>query len=143
VQAIEKVPELLEEILKGAAEMSKRIAERAEEVDLLTAGISSVADPPAKPKVAQQRGSAPPLTRAEEIQNTASSATAILSDPGYMAMIEEHIRANAVSPILDAASMATITNALSSASDATKPDTASVAQAGDAFAVAANAKTRK
>jgi len=45
VQAIEKIPELLEALLKNAAEMSNRISERAEEVDALTAAMSSVVDP--------------------------------------------------------------------------------------------------
>jgi hypothetical protein len=46
VQAIEKIPELLEALLESAGDMSKRITEKAEEVDALTAGISSMIEQP-------------------------------------------------------------------------------------------------
>jgi uncharacterized protein YoxC len=45
VRAVEKIPELLEALLESAAEMSKRIAEKASEVDALTAGMNSVIEP--------------------------------------------------------------------------------------------------
>jgi ABC-type transporter Mla subunit MlaD len=44
VQAIEKIPDLLEALLESAGDMSKRIAEKAEEVDFLASGINSVID---------------------------------------------------------------------------------------------------
>jgi len=49
VQAIEKIPELLQAMLESAGDMSKRIAEKAEEVDALAAGINSVIDQVANP----------------------------------------------------------------------------------------------
>jgi hypothetical protein len=48
VQAIEKIPELLQAMLEAAGVMSKQIAEKAEELDVLTAGISEVIDRPSK-----------------------------------------------------------------------------------------------
>jgi hypothetical protein len=50
VNAVEKVPELLEAILGSAADMSKRITEKAEEVDVLTAAMNAAAESPAPPK---------------------------------------------------------------------------------------------
>jgi hypothetical protein len=50
---VEKVPELLEALLKNAADMAKKITEKSEEVDLLTAGINSVIDPPPSLKATQ------------------------------------------------------------------------------------------
>jgi hypothetical protein len=41
VQAIEKIPDLLEALLNCAAEMAKKMTEKADEVDVLTAGINS------------------------------------------------------------------------------------------------------
>lgn len=46
VRAIEVIPELLEALLARASEMTKEMTEKAEEVDALTAGISSVIHPP-------------------------------------------------------------------------------------------------
>lgn len=54
VRAVEKIPELLEELLKKAAEMTKTITEKAQEVNALTAAINSVIDPPSKPKAAKR-----------------------------------------------------------------------------------------
>lgn len=42
VQAIEKIPELLEALLKSAGDMSEKIAEKAKEVDAMATGIGSV-----------------------------------------------------------------------------------------------------
>jgi len=42
VQAVEKIPELLDALVKSAGEMSKRMYERADEVDFLASGINSV-----------------------------------------------------------------------------------------------------
>jgi hypothetical protein len=44
VLAIKKIPELLEALLRNAAEMAKTMAEGAEEVDALTAGMNSIVD---------------------------------------------------------------------------------------------------
>lgn len=45
LRAIEKIPELLEALLKSAEEMTKKLTEKAEEVGALTAAINSVIDP--------------------------------------------------------------------------------------------------
>jgi cell division septum initiation protein DivIVA len=45
VRAIEKIPELLEALLKNAAEMTEKITAKAEEVAALTAAINSAIDP--------------------------------------------------------------------------------------------------
>lgn len=50
VRAVEKIPDLLEELLKTAAVMAVTITEKSKEVDAITAGINSVIGPPAEPK---------------------------------------------------------------------------------------------
>lgn len=50
VEAVSKIPELLEELLKKAAQMTNRIVEKAAEVDALAAGINAVIEAPSKQK---------------------------------------------------------------------------------------------
>lgn len=75
VQAIEKIPELLEALLKNAGDLSKKIAEKAEEVDLLAEGINSVINPPSKPK-APNNTYAQAKKHAEEGQGVSDAAMA-------------------------------------------------------------------
>jgi hypothetical protein len=55
VNSVEKIPDLLEALLKKAAETAVAIAQKAAEVDTLTAGINSVIEA-ATPKKASDKG---------------------------------------------------------------------------------------
>jgi hypothetical protein len=55
IKAVDKIPDLLEALLKKAAETSAKITEKAAEVDALTAGIGSVIEA-ATPKIATDKG---------------------------------------------------------------------------------------
>jgi hypothetical protein len=49
VQAVDRIPELLEALIENAAEMTQTITEKAKDVDALAAGINSVIGAPSRP----------------------------------------------------------------------------------------------
>ncbi len=54
VNAVEKIPELLEALLEKSAEMTKAITDKAGEVDALTKAMSSLLEQPTKPNAQAQ-----------------------------------------------------------------------------------------
>lgn len=77
VQAIEKIPELLDAILENAAEMSKKMVEKANEVDFLASGISSVIDQLSKAKM---NPPSPPRARKLTASQNAPQLSAAVAD---------------------------------------------------------------
>jgi hypothetical protein len=117
VQAIEKVPELLEAILKGAAEMTNRMTEKAAEVDALAVGINSVINPPAKARVAQ-RDSDRINAVAEAIQNANYAVGAIPAGLDLAAAIHDLSRVSEFTTVVADLDTSGIANASSMASAA-------------------------
>ena len=51
VQAVKKIPDLLEMLIKDAADITKKVATQTEEVDVLTKAISEIAEQPTQEAV--------------------------------------------------------------------------------------------